>query len=58
MVNISTKTTFPTYQRYRVLAFVATLAMITYLDRSCFSMAAVDIAKATGCSKEEMLRWA
>lgn len=58
MVNISTETTFPTYQRYRVLAFVATLAMITYLDRSCFSMAAVDIAKATGCSKEEMLRWA
>ena len=44
--------------RYGVLAFAASLAMITYLDRSCFSMAASEIGEAVGCGKAEMLRWA
>ena len=49
----------PTRVRYGVLAFAATLAMVTYLDRSCFSMAVDEIAAALGLSsREDVLRWA
>src|SRR4051812_7247737 len=35
----------PTRVRYGVLGFACSLAMITYLDRVCFSKAAPEIAK-------------
>ncbi|WP_240911467.1 MFS transporter [Paludisphaera soli] len=42
----------------RVLAFVCTLSMITYLDRACFSMALRPIAGELGLADASQLKWA
>ena len=48
----------PTRVRYRVLAFVCGLSMITYLDRVCFGTAAPEIAEELGLSGSADLKWA
>lgn len=47
-----------TYVRYRVLAFVCSLSMITYLDRVCFGAAAPQIAEALSLNNVADLKWA
>ncbi|OJW14393.1 MAG: MFS transporter [Planctomycetales bacterium 71-10] len=42
----------------RVLAFVASLSMITYLDRACFGMALKPIAAELGLDDVSRLKWA
>jgi MFS family permease len=42
----------------RVLGFVCTLSMITYLDRACFSMSLRPIADALGLADASQLKWA
>ncbi|QEH38411.1 putative sulfoacetate transporter SauU [Aquisphaera giovannonii] len=42
----------------RVLAFVCTLSMITYLDRACFGMALRPIAGELGLADASQLKWA
>lgn len=42
----------------RVLGFVCTLSMITYLDRACFSMALGPIAGELGLTDPSQLKWA
>lgn len=48
----------PTRVRYRVLAFVCTLSMVTYLDRVCFGNAAKAIAADLGLPGVSALKWA
>ncbi len=48
----------PTRARYVVLAFVCVLAMITYLDRACFSMVAPRLAEELGLGDATDLKWA
>lgn len=48
----------PTRVRFGVLAFVASLAMITYLDRVCFGSAVPHILKALGLQSVSDLGWA
>ena len=48
----------PTRVRFGVLAFVASLAMITYLDRVCFGTAGPHIVKALGLQSVADLKWA
>lgn len=47
----------PTQVRYRVLAFVCGLSMITYLDRVCFGAAAPLMAAELGLSGVAQLKW-
>jgi hypothetical protein len=35
----------PTHARYRVVAFMVTLAMVTYLDRACIGAMAPSIRR-------------
>lgn len=46
------------WQHYRVLLFVSTLSMITYLDRVCFGVAAPLIAGELNLSGVADLKWA
>lgn len=48
----------PTNVRYFVLAFLAALSMITYLDRACFGSAAGEIQKVFGMSSDAEMAWA
>ncbi len=47
----------PTRVRYIVLAFAATLSMITYLDRACLGSARSSIIDALGLQNESDLGW-
>jgi MFS transporter, ACS family, glucarate transporter len=47
----------PTRVRYIVLAFAASLSMVTYLDRVCISSAQSDIIKDLGLRSEADLTW-
>lgn len=44
--------------RFRVLAYLCALSMITYLDRACFGSAAKSLAGELGYSGSEDLKWA
>jgi len=44
----------PTRTRHWVLAFAATLAIITYIDRVCIAQAAPDIQRELGLTKAQM----
>lgn len=48
----------PTRVRYRVLALVCTLSMITYLDRVCFGAALATIARELNLADVSQLKWA
>lgn len=48
----------PTRVRYTVLAFACALAMLTYLDRVCFSTAQGDLVKDLNLSSVADLKWA
>ncbi len=48
----------PTNVRYGVLGFVASLSMITYLDRVCFGSAVPHIIKDLGLGSVADLKWA
>lgn len=47
-----------TWRHYRVLAFISSLSMITYLDRVCFGVAAPSIASELNLSGVADLKWA
>lgn len=47
----------PTRVRYIVLAFAATLSMITYLDRVCISSAQTSLIQDLGLRSEADLKW-
>src|SRR3954471_20108490 len=47
-------TTFPTRARYRVVALATSLAMITYLDRSCIATLAPGIMRDLGLTTVQM----
>jgi ACS family glucarate transporter-like MFS transporter len=44
----------PTHARYRVVAFMVTLAMVTYLDRACIGAMASSIRRDFGLSESQM----
>lgn len=44
----------PTRTRYRVVAFMVTLAMVTYLDRACIGAMAPDIQREFGLDAAQM----
>jgi MFS family permease len=48
----------PTRVRYGVLGFVCALAMVTYLDRACFSMVAPTLAEELKLGGAADLKWA
>ncbi len=58
MTSPPAKNSQPTRVRFGVLAFVCSLAMITYLDRVCFGHAAPIIISELGLSGIGDLKWA
>ena len=44
----------PTHARYKVIAFMVTLAMVTYLDRACIGAMAPSISAEFGLDEAQM----
>lgn len=58
IIETGSETQRPTLVRYRVLAYLCALSMITYLDRACFGSAMESVAGELGYKGIEDLQWA